>query len=1044
MDPVVPAVAAWLLKNAVVPDGYQRVVDALRQSPWHRAVLRDVRRAVDARPSRRYRRWLRRPETFELLNRRTEDAYAELVTTLSAAEAKRWFRSQQVDDARVEQLVIETIRSFLPALDPSLAIAVSDDRSEDRHSELLDRMDAKSSFEQLTEQLPPPARDVLRTAQAKDPAAERVAHALAAGDPRNVLSAWALRSPDWLGQASGAVFAALGVACQAYGLRSQASEFLEEAATRGHEVQRSYATAAFEAAASENAERATHLLDRAQQLGRAGFVERVGAAIANDHTAVLAVGDPDIGSSLDVNLVAYALRTAERLEESIALLKRARDADSERTSSALLLGSALLERSGTPATTSRTMDRREALQLAVGARDQRRRWGGDSVEAVELACQAALLLGEYERVVKLGTRPPRGEALEAEATDPEVMFSVAQAAMALGDAETLGQVARSSEGFKQALLDADIAAQHGAPIEELQQRYEAAWRLAANDLDKFAVWMGAAHAGIEPVPGENELAGKGELYVLCRAARHLARGELAQAADLLRPLHSNESARRLLVSVYVAGGSVDDAVRELRDMASRFSTSEPLVRAVELLVDDGQTQEAADLADQALRVTQPGTRPRRFLHEVGVAAAHDRRAWSEMETRLRAWIEESGATRRTSYLLAQARFNQTDLDGAWRVIQELEGDATPGSPLEAQLWIVLASKFEPGAATLSRALALVETYADDPGVRAAGVNAFLLAEDTDDVSADDLSRWQEHVRARADADDPDDTFISITLPDDAEGMIEALRPFLEPQAERITEWREKVRREGFPVGMLAVAAGRPYTAALVHRAAGCVPFASINAEVRRAEREAANAALELGRILVDNSAISTGWLLSSIWETLIASFGAVYTTDESRRDAAAASDAPGDRGSGTLGWDLMSGRPSLHEDDSEVFDRLHRHASWIWEQTLRFPTESLPPASTERDPEALGAWMMSFEVARALGLPLWADDVGLRTLARNEGVAAFGTDSLLAALVDAGRFTIADADGAFAGLREEFYVDLPLDEDWLFQAANDGGSALGP
>jgi hypothetical protein len=275
-------------------------------------------------------------------------------------------------------------------------------------------------------------------------------------------------------------------------------------------------------------------------------------------------------------------------------------------------------------------------------------------------------------------------------------------------------------------------------------------------------------------------------------------------------------------------------------------------------------------------------------------------------------------------------------------------------------------------------------------------------------------------------------------------MIEALRPFLEPQAERITEWREKVRREGFPVGMLALAAGRPYTAALVHRVAGFVPFASTNAEVRRVERDAADAALDLGRTLVDNSAISTGWLLSSIWETLIASFGAVYTTDESRRDAAAASDAPGDRSSGTLGWDLASGRPSLHEYDSEIFDRLHRHASWIWDQTLRFPTEALPPASTERDPEALGVWLMSFEVARALGLPLWADDVGLRTLARNEGVAAFGTDSLLAALVDGGRLTIADADGAFADLREEFYVDLPLDVDWLFQAANDGGSALGP
>jgi hypothetical protein len=59
-------------------------------------------------------------------------------------------------------------------------------------------------------------------------------------------------------------------------------------------------------------------------------------------------------------------------------------------------------------------------------------------------------------------------------------------------------------------------------------------------------------------------------------------------------------------------------------------------------------------------------------------------------------------------------------------------------------------------------------------------------------------------------------------------MLEQLRPMLEANAHAIEQIAEKVR-QGWPYGLLASAAHRPYAAALLHRAAGCLPLATIDA-----------------------------------------------------------------------------------------------------------------------------------------------------------------------------------------------------------------------
>jgi len=150
-----------------------------------------------------------------------------------------------------EALVNATIAHFLSTLDPSVAVAVHEHRSELRHAELIARLDASKSFEDRLLLLPGPMRDLLGSETVHRATAERVVDALVRGDPTTVIANWCDQRPDWLGAAPSSIIAALGFGAIAYGLRSQASRLFEEAADLGLDPARWYARAALEAAAAD-------------------------------------------------------------------------------------------------------------------------------------------------------------------------------------------------------------------------------------------------------------------------------------------------------------------------------------------------------------------------------------------------------------------------------------------------------------------------------------------------------------------------------------------------------------------------------------------------------------------------------------------------------------------------------------------------------------------------------------------------------------------------------------------------------------------------
>jgi hypothetical protein len=456
---------------------------------------------------------------------------------------------------------------------------------------------------------------------------------------------------------------------------------------------------------------------------------------------------------------------------------------------------------------------------------------------------------------------------------------------------------------------------------------------------------------------------------------------------------------------------------------------------VEIFVAAERLEDAVPLADQALTRVPIGQPKRTFLHEVGVVAAHNRDDWPAMEARSRAWINECGADRRRQWMLINALYNQTKTAAAWQAVQQ-DGALEPGSPHEARLWIVLHADNQPSPETLSRILSLCEQYPEDADLRASAVNAYFLMGDARGViDPDELARWQRLIEERAANPAPQDSFTAISVPDDVEGLIEAFRPLLEPQALLLETWLPKVR-EGWPYGLLAMVSGRPYTAVLAHRAAGFLPIASADPDVAKQELETVLATLD-HPVVADLSVLTTAWYIQDRWPQLVGAFTQVELTLESKRDSAIAAASVYPRSSGTLSWDVRAGHPVIHETSPDVLDRLERHLQWTDDTaaSLSIRSYSYPPDSQASRAQEAGAWMSAFEAAKTTGLPLWADDIGLRTLARNEGIATFGTTALLHVLASQGRLTLNDLSVAVNTLRDEYCVDFALDPPWLMTTA---------
>jgi hypothetical protein len=357
MEPATP-VAIWLLTNLVAPDAYQRIADAVSSRSSIKRLIKEVKGASGIRISPGYKRWLRDEATWIDLISRDEAAFERMVTRLVKSGTRVALRRVPQDRERAEKLVTATIAHFLPTLDPSTAVAISEMRSEQRHQEVLDRIDARERMGERLQSIPPSARELLAAEEEFRSLAERLVDGVVRNDPREIISLWYTERPRWLADAPGPILLAFALLAQSYGFRDWAGYLYEEVADLGLSPAIWYARAALEAHAVGKTERQVEMLRLARTAGGGDVVEFLAAAMDEEWEPAIAAVDEDeaVQDPLLGALYAVVVGNAEGADAEINVLSTVIVMHPDYTNARLRLAQLLLVRSRDPNTTSRERD----------------------------------------------------------------------------------------------------------------------------------------------------------------------------------------------------------------------------------------------------------------------------------------------------------------------------------------------------------------------------------------------------------------------------------------------------------------------------------------------------------------------------------------------------------------------------------------------------------------------------------------------------------------------------------------------------------------
>ena len=253
-----------------------------------------------------------------------------------------------------------------------------------------------------------------------------------------------------------------------------------------------------------------------------------------------------------------------------------------------------------------------------------------------------------------------------------------------------------------------------------------------------------------------------------------------------------------------------------------------------------------------------------------------------------------------------------------------------------------------------------------------------------------------------------------------EELAEAIKVSTKEHAEHLAPWTAQVRLGHFPYGALTRLSDFSYAELLVGVAAGAITAIPSDPDLRERERRTAEMAIH-GLVVADTSAVVVCHLVGIDANRISAQFKSVIVASElitDARSAVASARRPADSYVRfDHATDLLVGTEVAEEQKAkhlysveQVLDTLE---GW---QRVDSSQMRLPDAAESAE-NPMAPWDAAIRVALDRQCPLWADDIVLRSLAREAGVDAFGTWALYEALV-------ALPDGAWLPSRNDMKMEL--------------------
>ncbi len=898
--------------------------------------------------------------------------------------------------------------------------------------------------------LPPSATAVLRRAQAIDPdGTMRLARLLARGreQPRLTVQTILAAQPSWLPGANGMFEAAIGAYANEHGHQDLALEAFSRAAEYGSpEAGRLYGAAVMLALGQGEAAGAAALAQSAEESGHDGLFLSVARAAIADHDQGVDLDSPAVAEVLanasredlaaEPALVALLGEFAARkgdLAKALRLFEAAASGDPPSALARLELAHALLAWAGSGGALVAASDRVRAQALAREVLEEVRKWSGPSEKALSVLLKTHMVIGAFQEIIRLATPESLGgAALDREASFGEVAVYGAEAARAIRNRARAAGFADRVAGTRAEVFIRALAIDSEAP----KAGQAGAWRaaLASSDtmeqqrraLHELAV-LGDLQAADLAIGRASRAIGDAQAEILS-ARNDAAQGHVDQAVmNLRRHAESNSGAAEMLIEVLAETGRTDQALAECDRAIGKFGGGKIAHDKLNILARSGRMKEADAFATSLLAGKDLAAEQRVLLRRRLIQNRADQGKWPETEQMCREALAENPGDSDFTWELIAAQVNQGHLDQAWSSYQATKPAVT--RPEALQLWMRLHARFGFTQDDISAALDYADRWHDDPEVGGliftviGGLGGQHLPDGRavlPDLDPATLARFQAEIQSYAQRY-PDGPVKMLDLKE--VDLTQVIRAQLVPHAGSLDRAADLVRAGKLPLGALAAAAARSYATTLIEQSSGPLYAVSAAPEISAGELAAAKGAIN-GEVVAEASTLAVVTLLRERAPVLVSVFTAVRLPRPALADIEVAwgdlTRAPGS--SSSISYD--PGRDALVRRAISLpeHQRLYRRITGIDQlaRTLVVTDLTEPPSS----PDPHQPWLSAVDLAAQRRLPLWSDDIAVRSIAASRGIAAFGTWALLNALIETGLIADTTREDALA-LASEGVINLP-------------------
>jgi tetratricopeptide (TPR) repeat protein len=764
--------------------------------------------------------------------------------------------------------------------------------------------------------------------------------------------------------------------------------------------------------------------------------------------------DHIVKASIEVGLI-FAERpresdlAARQLDRAIAVYRSLMNAVPSSASARIALAGVLLASADRNVSANRHRDLQEAIRLATEARNLQRAVGASSVEAVELACQAAYSDMMPTQVIELGTAVT-GEATTEEAASDIVRSLVANAALAKGSTDISDQlIPQIADPFRKAFLIA-LATEVGGNASAVL--WEAALAQARSAGEHAQALLGLARAGVLVRPDDSRLDDVSPSdRALIEAVSTATSGDVHSAIERLRTMPGTDfNAAMALAEAYLTADNVAAAVNVMREAA--HTTNEPRLRveAARLLWGRDEKENAQLELESVLVDSASDARIRHDCLALLGQWASEQRQWATAQQRFEELLalDERDEEARWAVILVMVR--QGLIEEARRTYESAPVKLTAASPDQARAWIVMgiANADCDEIEYVNGVLDVAGQFKDDEEVQGQAIAAILAPREQkttlplptqmrfNNLIESFFKTWPESSRIRR--------FNASDIESLVRQMADIVRPSQEEKVLR-DEIADQLARNTLPWAFLSAITGRSYSEIVVLRAGGILPARHNDAAEQQMCTEAAQAAINKN-VVLDITAAAVLLELPEINDTLIGKFDRLTSSEGERLDAMNA--VAFLRGRSTSSWvyDEQTDRGRLVEISEDLAEAHFAKATELLSliRMCRIVHVAEDSRLHELRNLATPSWATAVQCAAQNEIPFWCDDVALRGLARSIGVRSFSTPALLEVLLQHGQLTAEQYEGAIRRLIKGFVGDFALHHARLSGILAGGREAVGP